>query len=279
MRLARVQHGSAVELVRVEGAQAHVVAQESDHVAADVLRESIHQGLDLGGSSSGSYPLAEATLLCPVVNPPKIVCIGLNYSDHAAESGRDAPERPLMFAKFANAITDPGAKVEFPSPELAEIDYEGELAVVIGRQARDVSVETALEYVLGYTVANDISARDAQFGDGQWLRGKSTDGFCPLGPTLVTADEIDDVQNLDLRTHLNGEEMQSGNTNDMIFSVPEIIAYASRYLTLVPGDVLLTGTPPGVGFARTPQVFLSSGDVIEVEVGGIGRLSNTIGTR
>ena len=165
------------------------------------------------------------------------------------------------------------------SPELFEIDYEGELAVVIGQQARDVAVEDALGYVLGYTVANDVSARDAQFGDGQWLRGKSSDGFCPLGPVLVTADEVDDVQDLDVRTYLNGEEMQSGNTSDMIFSVAEIIAYASRYITLLPGDVLLTGTPPGVGFARTPQVFLSAGDVVEVEVGSIGRLRTTVGTR
>lgn len=279
MRLARVRRGSTVELVRIEEERAHVIATESDHVGADVLRECLHGGVDLEGRAQDSYLLAEATLLSPVVNPSKIICIGLNYSDHAAESGRDAPERPLMFAKFANAITDPDSKIAFPSPELVEIDYEGELAVVIGSEARDVPVESAMDHVFGYTVANDISARDAQFGDGQWLRGKSTDGFCPLGPTLLTASAIEDVQNLDVRTHLNGQEMQSGNTTDMIFSVAEIIAYASRYLTLLPGDVVLTGTPPGVGFARTPQVFLSSGDVIEVEVSGIGRLRNTIGIR
>ena len=181
MQLARVRRGSTVELVRVEGDEAHVIAQESGHVAADVLRESLHDGLDLAGPATRSYPMSDATILSPVVNPTKVVCIGLNYSDHAAESGRDAPERPLMFGKFSNAIIGPDETVEFTSPELFEIDYEGELAVVVGRRARDVAVEDALEHVLGYTVANDVSARDAQFGDGQWLRGKSSDSFCPWG--------------------------------------------------------------------------------------------------
>jgi 2-keto-4-pentenoate hydratase/2-oxohepta-3-ene-1,7-dioic acid hydratase in catechol pathway len=222
----------------------------------------------------------EATTWLAPVTPENIFCIGLNYRAHAEETGAPIPENPVVFMKASTALNHPGSPIFLPNAcrHGPEVDYEAELAVVIGKTARDVPVERALEYVLGYTCGNDVSARRWQKhgGGGQWIRGKSFDSFCPLGPVLVTADEISDPQKLDIRCILNDKVMQTGNTGDMIFSVAELIAFLSEDTTLLPGTVIMTGTPPGVGFARNPQLFLKSGDVVEVEIEGIGRLVNTI---
>ncbi|ROR32798.1 fumarylacetoacetate hydrolase family protein [Inmirania thermothiophila] len=220
-----------------------------------------------------------ARVLAPLA-PVNIFGIGLNYRDHAAETGMPAPENPVLFMKPTTTVIGPGDAILLPAAceHGPEVDYEVELAVVIGRAARDVPAERALEHVLGYTVANDVSARRWQKhgGAGQWVRGKSFDTFCPLGPVLVTADELGDPQRLRLRTVRNGETLQDGSTADMIFGVRELVAFLSRDTTLLPGTVILTGTPAGVGFTRTPPIFLAPGDEITVEVEGIGALSNPV---
>lgn len=272
---ARVSYGGRVGLVRIDGDKAVVLAQESSHPAADVLREALLDGVDL--SSDGPLvDVVDLEYLAPVANPSKILCAGLNYVDHAAESGVEPPTKPLLFAKFPNSLAGEGRAVTVPASLAGELDYEGELAVVIGRRCRDVDVDSALDYVFGYTIANDLSARDAQFSDGQWVRGKSADGFCPLGPAIVPASAVPDPQTLRIATRINGETVQDGSTADMIFSVAELIAYCSRFFTLEPGDVLLTGTPPGVGFARKPPLYLGDGDLVEITIAGLGLLSHRI---
>jgi 2-keto-4-pentenoate hydratase/2-oxohepta-3-ene-1,7-dioic acid hydratase in catechol pathway len=218
-------------------------------------------------------------LLAPLV-PADILCIGLNYREHAAESKSVTPANPLLFIKAGNTLNDPGAVI--PMPRLSSmIDYEGELAVVIGRDAKDVSKADALKFVLGYTIANDVTARDWQrekdLGGGQFARGKSFDGFCPLGPMIVTADEIPNPNALRIKTTLNGQVMQDDTTASMIFDVPTLIESLSSTMTLRAGSVILTGTPSGVGMGRTPPVWMKRGDVVAVEIEGIGRLSNSVG--
>ena len=218
---------------------------------------------------------AEAYWLAPVPRPGKVICIGLNYRDHAAESNMAIPERPVVFSKFSTAVIAPGEAVVLPSTS-EQVDYEAELAVVIGRRAKNVSTNSALHCVLGYTAFNDVSARDFQFADGQWQRGKSCDTFAPMGPFIVTPDEIPDPHNLSIKLRLNGKTMQDSNTDQLIFGVPELIAFLSETITLEPGDVIATGTPPGVGFARKPPVFLKHGDQMEVEIEKIGTLSSQV---
>jgi 2-keto-4-pentenoate hydratase/2-oxohepta-3-ene-1,7-dioic acid hydratase in catechol pathway len=225
-------------------------------------------------ASNGRIPLAEATLLAPTGRPGKIVCVGLNYLDHCRETNTPIPERPLLFTKFTTAITHPGSDIIWSTRLTTEVDFEAELAVVIGRHCRRVTEAEALSYVAGYTAANDVSARDIQLGDGQWVRGKSLDSFCPLGPVLVTADEIPDPQALAIRSLLNGRLMQNSHTREMIFSVAHLIAFCSQAFTLEPGDIILTGTPHGVGLGRNPKVYMQDGDEIAVEIEGIGRLEN-----
>jgi 2-keto-4-pentenoate hydratase/2-oxohepta-3-ene-1,7-dioic acid hydratase in catechol pathway len=210
----------------------------------------------------------------PIDRPGKIICVGLNYRDHAAESNAPAPTRPLLFAKWETALIGPGAEIVLPAVS-GEVDYEAELGVVIGRRARGASVEDALDHVAGYLCVNDVSARDVQMGDGQWTRGKSFDTFCPIGPRLVPADGID-PQALGIRCLLNGEPLQDSTTAEMIFSVAEVISFASEAITLEPGDLIATGTPAGVGFARTPPIFLRDGDEVTVEIDGIGSLTNPV---
>jgi len=220
---------------------------------------------------------AVARLLAPVA-PPNVFCVGLNYRAHAAEANLPLPPEPVLFMKPTTAVSGPGDPIPLPACSHGpEVDYECELAVVIGLPGRDIPEERALEHVLGYTAANDVSARRWQkVNGGQWVRGKSFDGFCPLGPALVTRDEIPDPQRLALRTVLNGRVMQEGNTADMIFSVAQVVSFLSRDTTLLPGTVILTGTPPGVGFARNPPVFLAPGDRVTVEIEGIGALANPV---
>lgn len=219
-------------------------------------------------------PLSSVTVLAPVPRPGKIVAIGRNYREHAAEEGQDVPSRPLMFAKFPSSIIPDGVDISWDPAITDQVDYEAELAVVIGRSARNVTARDALDHVLGYACLNDISARDVQFGDGQWTRGKSLDSFCPLGPLLTTADEIPDPQVLGIRCLVNDVVMQTANTSQMYFSVAELIAYCSANFTLEPGDIIATGTPGGVGAFREPPVFLQDDDVVVIEVDGVGRLRN-----
>ena len=222
--------------------------------------------------------IGDAELLAPVV-PGSVLCIGLNYRRHAAESGVAVPDHPVLFMKMPSSVQRPGGPIVLPrSLRSDEVDYECELAVVIGRRCRNVSREQALDYVLGYTCGNDVSARDwqMQWGGGQWCRGKTFDTFCPLGPALVTADEIPDPNALRIKTVVNGETLQDWNTNDMIFDVPELIAFLSGSSTLEPGTVIMTGTPHGVGAARTPPRFLQPGDTVTVEIEKIGALTNPV---
>jgi 2-keto-4-pentenoate hydratase/2-oxohepta-3-ene-1,7-dioic acid hydratase in catechol pathway len=216
-------------------------------------------------------------LLAPIV-PTSILCIGLNYRHHAEETGAQIPEHPILFIKSSNALHNPGDPILIPNVAPGEVDYECELAVIIGKPAKNVSRDNALEYVLGYTCANDISARRWQKhgGGGQWCRGKSFDTFCPLGPCLVTADEIANPNDLKIKTILNGKTMQDWTTSDMIFDVPTLISFLSQGTTLLPGTVILTGTPQGVGFARTPRVFLKAGDEVTIEIEHIGALINPV---
>jgi len=209
-----------------------------------------------------------------IAMPQKIVCVGLNYRDHAEEQGVDLPRRPLLFAKWGNTLIPSGEAIRIP-PISQNVDYEAELGVVIGRQAQRVAVDDALEFVEGYVVANDVSARDLQFADGQWVRGKSLDTFLPVGD-LVPVSEIPDVQALPIRAVLNGDTMQDSNTSNMIFGVAEIIAFVTQAITLEPGDLILTGTPAGVGAFRTPPVWLAPGDEIAIEIDGLGSIANPV---
>jgi 2-keto-4-pentenoate hydratase/2-oxohepta-3-ene-1,7-dioic acid hydratase in catechol pathway len=220
--------------------------------------------------------LEEASLHPPIARPEKIVAIGLNYEDHAAETGAEIPDKPVVFTKYPNTIIGPGAPIRIP-PITEQVDYEAELAVVIGRRAKNVSESEALDYVFGYTNANDVSARDLQFSEGgQWTRSKSIDTFLPLGPYVATRDEIPDPQNLFIRAILNGETVQDGTTSRMIFFVAELVSFLSQGMTLEPGDVIITGTPPGVGMARDPQLWMKPGDEVSIEIEGLGTLTNPV---
>lgn len=213
----------------------------------------------------------------PIPDPEKVICIGLNYADHAAESGSPIPNEPVVFNKFPTAIRGPEDNIELP-PQSDAVDYEAELVVVIGKAGKTISKDKALDHVAGYTCGHDVSARDWQKDKpaGQWLCGKSFDSFAPIGPVLVTSDEITDPHNLRVQMRLNGETMQDSTTAQLIFNVPHLIAYISQVCTLKPGDLIFTGTPPGVGMARKPPVLLKPGDTCEVEVEGIGILSNPV---
>jgi acylpyruvate hydrolase len=211
----------------------------------------------------------------PVPDPSKIVCLGLNYRDHAEESGLTPPSAPMFFAKFPNSLIGPGERI-VPPATTQKVDYEAELAVVIGRRGRDIAAADALDHVAGAMPFNDVSARDLQLANNLWTGGKAIDTFGPCGPELVLLDEIEDLQALPIRARVNGETLQDGTTADMIFGVAETIAFLSQIMTLEPGDIIATGTPAGVGQSRDPQVFLRSGDVVEIEIEGLGTLSNPV---
>ncbi len=214
-----------------------------------------------------------------ISRPSKIIGIGLNYLDHIRESKGEIPERPLIFAKFPNTLAAHKDVITWNPGITKKVDFEAELAVVMGRTVSNCSEEEAEKAVFGYTCANDVSARDLQFGDKQWVRGKTLDTFCPLGPWIVTPDNIDDLYNLAIRSILNGETMQESNTRHMLFKVPQLVSFLSRNFTLVPGDVILTGTPHGVGAFRQPSVYMNDGDEIVIEIEKIGRLINTCKTQ
>ena len=238
---------------------------------------------EIAGDIFGDFHVTDRVVqpgktLAPVV-PTNILCIGLNYKKHAAESNSPLPPHPVLFIKNTASVQNPGDPIELPVKlPSTKVDYECELAVVIGKRCKNVSRADALTYVLGYTCANDVSARDWQRngGGGQWCRGKTFDTFAPLGPVLVTRDEIPNPNSLRIRTILNGDTLQDWNTDDMIFDVPAIIEFLSASTTLLPGTVILTGTPHGVGFARTPPVFLKAGDTVSIEIENIGTLTNPV---
>ncbi|MEW4531308.1 fumarylacetoacetate hydrolase family protein [Maioricimonas sp. JC845] len=227
------------------------------------------------GLAAGQF--VEGTIQAPIPDPGKVICIGLNYRDHAEESGMAIPEEPVCFSKFGNTIIGPGESIRLPAVS-QQVDYEAELVVVIGKRAYGVAREDAFDYVAGYMNGHDVSARDWQIGKPgkQWLLGKTPDTFAPIGPWLVTRDEVADPHAMDISLRLNGETMQSGNTREFIFGVDELIAYLTQIMTLEPGDIIFTGTPPGVGMARDPQVFLKPGDQVEVEIAGLGVLGNPV---
>lgn len=243
----------------------------------------VPMGTDLHAYLAGSPPgrdgdpfsLGSAPLLAPVPNPSKVVCVGLNYHDHAKETGKPVPSEPLLFGKFANSVVGHGTSVEIP-PRAEKIDYEGELGLVIGRTARRVEPRAARDHIAGYTVVNDLSARELQWRLGQWTRGKAIDGFLPMGPWLVTSDEIADPHDLEIRTRVNGEIVQDSSTCQMIFGVDELVASISETITLVPGDVIATGTPPGIGAAADPPRFLAPGNEVEVAISRLGRLGTRL---
>jgi 2-keto-4-pentenoate hydratase/2-oxohepta-3-ene-1,7-dioic acid hydratase in catechol pathway len=242
--------------------------------ALDQIRDFVRQDLSYKAGSGRIHEENEFPIGLPF-QPRNLICIGLNYKDHAAESGVPLPEKPVVFAKLTGCVIGPRDPIVIP-PDTREVDYEAELAVVIGRTCRGVSASQAFDYVAGYTCMNDVSARDFQRGDGQWVRAKSQDTFGPLGPYLVTIEDVPDPQALYIRCQVNGRLLQDSNTNQMIFGVRELIAFISRGITLQPGDVIATGTPPGVGFARKPPIFLKSGDHVEVEIQNLGKLENQV---
>jgi 2-keto-4-pentenoate hydratase/2-oxohepta-3-ene-1,7-dioic acid hydratase in catechol pathway len=218
--------------------------------------------------------LSEVNLAPPVSRPSKIIAIGLNYTDHATEGKAEVPKVPLIFAKFSSSVIGPADTITWSDKITRKVDFEAELGVVIGKTIRNCPEEKALEAVFGYTCANDVSARDLQFGDGQWVRGKSLDTFCPIGPWIVTSDEIPDPQCLKIESRLNGEVMQSSNTENMIFPVSFLVGFMSHHFTLFPGDLILTGTPSGVGTFREPSIYMKDGDEIVVSIERIGDLKN-----
>ena len=240
------------------------------------LEEQLGQ---LKRSSSGIQAFlfheTDIRLHAPITHPSKLIGIGLNYNDHIDEFKGQPPKQPLLFAMYANAIIGPDERIIRPAMS-QQVDFEAELGVIIGRRARQIPVEQAVDYVAGYTIINDVSARDLQFSDGQWLRAKSFDTFAPMGPYLVTRESLKDGDGLDIELRLNGQTMQKSNTRNMIFKVPELVSFISKVMTLEVGDVIATGTPSGVGFVRNPQVFMKAGDVVEIEIEGIGQLRNSV---
>jgi len=280
MRFAHVKAAnrplSVVEGNRVAALALDGVATVDELIAAgpetwDAAREAGAGALTIG------EPLRPGMLDGPLKTPSKIVCVGLNYHDHCRETGIAAPERPLIFAKFPSSLVGPDAAIEWPDELTEQVDWEAELAVVIGRRIKRASEREALDAIFGYTAANDVSARDLQFADQQWVRAKSLDTFCPLGPVIVTPDEFGDPQDTRLLARVNGETMQDSTTAEMIFGVAEIVSFLSQACTLEPGDLILTGTPWGVGGFRDPPVFLKPGDSVEIEVEGVGVLANNVG--
>jgi 2-keto-4-pentenoate hydratase/2-oxohepta-3-ene-1,7-dioic acid hydratase in catechol pathway len=246
-----------------------------DAAALDTVRDFVERAAADPEARTTLFDAPKVRLLAPVPRPTKIICIGLNYRDHCIEHGNPIPTSPVVFSKFPTAVLDPGAPIVRPRVT-EKMDYEAELGVVISRGGHHVSQEEALAHVGGYLNFNDVTARDLQKLDGQWIRAKSCDTFAPMGPLLTTADEIPDPQNLGIACRVNGQVVQNSNTVQMIFTVAYLVSFLSEFMTLEPGDVIATGTPPGVGNARKPPVYLKAGDVVEVEVEGLGVLSNPV---
>lgn len=217
----------------------------------------------------------DVRLTSPICRPSKIICLGKNYAEHAKEGGFDNPDKPLLFSKAPSALSGPFDPILLPKSS-SQVDWEVELAVIIGKKCKRISRTNAMDHIAGFTVMNDVSAREAQFGDGQWFRGKSLDTFAPLGPVLVTPDEIDNINNLQLTTRVDGVLMQDGNTANLIFDIPFLIEYISKDMTLIPGDIISTGTPSGVGIFRNPPIVLKPGNIVECRIEAIGSIINPV---
>lgn len=256
------------------GAAARSTAREALAFLDNLPEEMVHNAV---GSTALVYREDQVRRRAPIPRPGKIICLGLNYRDHAAESGVPVPTEPVLFSKYPSAVIGPEDPILLPATS-QEVDYEAELVFVIGEPGRNIPAGDAMRHVAGYTCGHDVSARDYQLkrGGGQWMAGKTWDTFAPMGPVLVTADEGLDPHRLPIRCILNGETMQNSTTAEFVFNVPDTIAYLSQIITLETGDVVFTGTPPGVGFARKPPVFLKDGDVVEIQIDGIGTLRNPV---
>jgi 2-keto-4-pentenoate hydratase/2-oxohepta-3-ene-1,7-dioic acid hydratase in catechol pathway len=222
------------------------------------------------------YLQDQVKIKAPIPNPQKIIALGLNYMDHCKEQGLTPPDRPIIFAKYPSAIIGPGEPITWPPNLTSQVDYEAELAFVVGKVARNVPPDEAFDYIAGYTILNDVTARDIQFADKQWVRGKSLDTFCPMGPCLVTKDQIKDPHDLNITCYVNDKVMQESNTKHLIFDIPYLLSFLSQSFTLIPGDIISTGTPGGVGVFRNPKVFLKPGDEVKITVEGIGTLYNPV---
>jgi len=241
----------------------------------DAMLERVREAID--SPTRRAIDLDDVKLAAPLLQPSKIIAVGLNYLDHCEAAKLPVPKEPALFGKWPNAVSGPHDELCWPADLTREVDYEVELGVVIGRRGRNIPEAEALDYVCGYTVVNDVTARDLQFANAQqWDRGKSLDGFCPWGPYIVTRDEIEDPHDLELRTLVNGEAVQESSTKNMVFGIGRLIAYASQGATLMPGDLIATGTPAGTGYLRRPPLFLKHGDVCECSVENVGRLVNTV---
>jgi 2-keto-4-pentenoate hydratase/2-oxohepta-3-ene-1,7-dioic acid hydratase in catechol pathway len=267
---AAIQVGDALVPASAVDAPASSVRRLLEALDGDGLRELAARAED----AEERIPLADTTLCAPIPDAHKIICMGLNYRDHAEETGQEIPAAPMWFAKFANSLTGSGQPIVLPAAHAEYVDYEAELALVIGRTARNVAAEDAFSYVAGAMPFNDVSARDLQLQNPLWTSGKAIDTFAPCGPALVTLDEIDDLAALELRTRINGDVLQRGRTADLIFGPADLIAWLSRTITLLPGDIIATGTPAGVG--ATQGRFLRDGDTVEVEIDGLGALVNPV---
>jgi 2-keto-4-pentenoate hydratase/2-oxohepta-3-ene-1,7-dioic acid hydratase in catechol pathway len=278
-RISEPKLAAAAKVVRKLGRppadMIELLAQGERYVKALGVVVASASGLGKKAPKGLLTPLSKARLLAPIAHPQKITCVGLNYADHAKEGGVEPPKAPVYFLKSHNTICGPGDAIKLP-PNSEKVDYEAEFAVVIGKRGRDIAEGDAQKYIAGYTILHDVSARDMQFSDNQWYRGKSCDTFAPFGPWIVTPDEIPDPNNLRISLTLNGETLQDSNTSNLIFKVPFLISYLSQSLTWEVGDLISTGTPPGVGFARKPPVWLKNGDSVSVTVEGIGTLTNPV---
>lgn len=274
MRLVAFALAGDPQLPRLGRRSAEGVHDLTEALGSD-LGALIASGVDPGGAAGPLVDAAEMTLLAPLPRPGKIICVGLNYHDHCREQGIDPPAYPILFSKFANAVAHPGKVVVRPRAT-NKLDLECELGVVIGRRAKSIGREAAMEHVFGYTVVNDVTMRDLQREDNQWLRAKGSDGFAPMGPEVVTRDEIADPQRLGLRSSVNGETWQDSSTSEMVFDVATLVAFASRTITLEPGDLIATGTPAGVGHFQDPPRYLRDGDVMRCEIDGIGAIENRV---
>lgn len=278
--VGRVQDDRAVADARVPTDMVALLAGGETSLAAargavEFVRALVRSDPDRVERLGLAFSRRDVTLLAPVLRPSKLVCLGLNYVPHADEARMQVPDVPLLFNKVAGSLTGPGQPIVIPR-STSKVDYEGELAVIIGRPGKYVTKEDALSFVAGYAVANDVSARDLQLRTSQWAAGKMPDTFCPLGPALVTRDEVPDPAVLGIRTLLNGVVMQEANTREMVFDIPTIVSFLSSIVTLEPGDVILTGTPEGIGHARTPPVYMKPGDIVTVEIEQVGVLTNPL---
>ncbi|HEY2525223.1 MAG TPA: fumarylacetoacetate hydrolase family protein [Candidatus Binataceae bacterium] len=269
----------AGELAREAVPPEMVAFLEAGERAMNATREALALVARLGADDARERGLARRAesvrLRAPVPRPTKLILVGLNYRDHAEEAGFKIPDVPTFFSKYANCVIGPGDAVRIPKVS-SMIDYEGEFAFIIGRAGRDIPPARAMEYVAGYTIMNDVSCRDYQMKTGQWMIGKTFDTFAPMGPYLVTRDEISDPHNLEISLYLNGQRMQHSNTRNLIFKTEHVVSYLSQVFTLEPGDVISTGTPAGVGYTRKPPVFMKPGDRVRVEVEGLGALENPV---